>query len=250
MKKDLKKAGSELSGKLSGKLRLQTKILAQVNIPIAGIGYLMPKLEVMPFPYKIKEYLEGSGYTHTRTGNITIVKLTIPNRYQWEQSVKESSAEFVVYQPSVGVSAGWTILEDNENPVIKWILNILPAGRGIATLDKINISGPITFYSYDPIKRELYGERIIKQKERTGDRFIGYQIDSVFGAYILSWKFPSKPESDVVYAFVGSPVAVHEIPKDWLDRAISRFGKLDTLNEAFTYIDTTIELGDINEIIK
>lgn len=248
LKNDLNKAGSELSGKF--KLNLRTQILTKMEIPIAGIGYLMPHLEVMPFPYEIKDYLEGHGFAYTQRGYVTIVKLTIPNRYQWMQSVKENAAEFVVYQPSMGLSAGWQVVEDDKNPLVKWILNVLTGQRGIATLGNINISGPIAFYSYDPIKRELYGERIINQKSHISDSFHGYNIQSVFGANILSWKFPSEPESNEVYAFLNSPVPVHEIPKDWLHRAISHFDSLDTLNDTFNYINTTLEIGDIHEIIE
>lgn len=248
LKKDLNK-DSDDSDFTGAKLKLYTNLYTHVEPPIAGYQGLMARLVVKHFPFEVKNKIQKGLITTTR-GHGTVIKLSFQDRFRWQMYLKNSipanKPEFVVYQSRVGSGGGIKLLRDDSHPILNWFYNLFEGDKGLIPTQITSISGPVVFYSFDPIKGELYNPIEVIQKSRTSDSFNGYTVQSTSAlSEILSWKFPSVPETDDIWAFQGFPTS--DIPKDYLLKVISNFNSEQAGNDVYNYIINEVDLGEIGK---
>ena len=245
LKKDLNK-DSDLTG---AKLKLFTNLYTHVESPIAGYQGLMARLVIKQFPLEVTNKNTKSGLITTTLGHGTVIKLSFQDRYRWQMYLKNSipadKPEFVVYQPRVGYGGGVKLRRDDSHPFLNWFYNLFEGDKGLIPTQTTSISGPVVFYSFDPVKGELYNPIEVKQKSHTSYSFNGYTVQSTSSlSQILSWKFPSVPETDDIWAFQGFPSS--NIPKDYLLKVISNFNSEQANNDVYNYIINEVDLGEYN----
>lgn len=244
LKKDLK---SDLTGV---KLKLYTNLYTHVETPIAGYQGLMARLIIKQIPFEITNVIKESGLISTYIDSGTVIKLSFKDRYRWQillNSIPENKPEFVVYQSSVGYGGGVIVKQDTSHPILNWLYNLFNGNKGLVPTQNNSITGPVVFYSFDPIKGELYNPIEVKQKTYTSYSFNGYTVQSTSAlSQILSWKFPEIPATDDIWAFQGFPSS--DIPKDFLVKVMSEFNSEQASNDVYNYIINEIDLGEyINE---
>ena len=245
LKKDLKSGLSDLTGV---KLKLYTNLYTHVEPPIAGYQGLMARLIIKQIPFVLTNVIKESGLITTTLGHGTVIKLSFQDRYRWEKYLKNSipvnKPEFVVYQSRVGYGGGVKLRRDDSHPILNRFYNLFEGDKGLVPTQNTSITGPVVFYSFDPIKGELYNPIEVKQKIHNSYSFNGYTVQSASASSeILSWKFPQIPVTDVIWAFQGFPSS--DIPKDFLEKVMVEFNNEQASNDIYNYIINKIDLGDL-----
>ena len=207
----------------------------------------MSRLVVKHFPFEVTNKTQN-GLITTTLGHGTVIKLSFQDRYRWQMYLKDSipanKPEFVVYQPRVGYGGGVKLRKDDSHPILNRFYNLFDGDKGLIPTQNTSISGPVVFYSFDTIKGELYNPIAVIQKSNTSDRFNGYTVQSTSASsQILSWKFPSVPETDDIWAFQGFPNS--DIPKDFLVKVMSNFNSEQANNDVYNYIINEVDLGEL-----
>lgn len=249
LKKDLKSgSGKDLKSELTGvKLKLYTNLYTHVEPPIAGYQGLMARLIIKQIPFEVTNVIKENGFKSTYRNHGTVIKLSFQDRYRWQTYLKNSipadKPEFIVYQPVVGYGGGVIVKQDTSHPILNWFYNIFSGNKGLVPTQDTSISGPVVFYSFDPIKGELYNPIEVNQKTHISDSFNGYTV-LAGTSEILSWKFPQIPVTDDIWAFQGFPTS--DIPKDFLVKVMAEFKSEQASNDIYNYIINEIDLGEYN----
>ena len=241
---DKLKKDSDFTG---AKLKLYTNLYTHVEPPIAGYQGLKARLVIKHFPFEVTNKTQN-GLITTTLGHGTVIKLSFQDRYRWQMYLKDSipanKPEFVVYQSRVGYGGGVKLRKDDSHPILNRFYNLFEGDKGLVPTQNTSITGPVVFYSFDPIKGELYNPIKVNQKSNTSDSFNGYTVQSTSSSsQILSWKFPQIPVTDDIWAFQGFPSS--DIPKDFLEKVMVEFNNEQASNDIYNYIINEIDLGDL-----